>query len=143
MDDEPAVSEMEAGESWLLPRPAVLLQDLPVTYQWEVTRRHPYYLRFWNLAHCSYQQPSSDPGQSDLEKSAVLVLHALGVTGDPPPPGTSAASLSTGGLSPAWKGGAIAPLTFRGLVGLLGRTALRSHARPEMPRPDLRARRPR
>ena len=119
MDDEPSVAAMAPGESWLVPRPAVLLQDLPVACQWEVTRRHPNYLRFWELAHRSHQQPSGDLAQGELEKSAVLVLLAIGVSGDPPPPGASAASLGRGGLSPAWDRGAIAPLTFRGLVGLL------------------------
>jgi hypothetical protein len=48
-----------------------------------------------------------------------LVLHARGVSGDPPPPGASAARLGASSLGPAWEGGAIAPLTCRGLVGLL------------------------
>src|SRR5262249_42963004 len=38
--------------------------------------------------------------------------------GDPPPPGSSPESLGAG-LGQAWESGAVAPVTFRGLVGML------------------------
>jgi hypothetical protein len=111
--------ETSEGESWIILRSPVILMDLPVPYRWEVTRRHPYYLRFWNLAHQSVAEPSTDPEEGALQESAVGILRAIGVTGDPPHPGSSAASLSADALSQIWESGAISPLTFRGLVGML------------------------
>jgi hypothetical protein len=108
-----------AGESWFVPRPSSALMDLPVAYRWEVTRRHPYYLRFWPLAHRYHSDPSTDPQQRALEAAAALILHGIGVSSDPPAPGSSLESLGAGSLSQAWKSGAVAPVTFRGLVGML------------------------
>jgi hypothetical protein len=109
-----------ADEPWVILRPPELLMDLPVAYRWEVTRRHPYYLRFWQLAQSYHGGPSTDPGQRGLEESAALVLlGALGVSAPLPPPGASADSLGAGSLSNAWEGGAVAPVPYRGLLGML------------------------
>ncbi len=112
------VSEATEEPGIVLRSPAVLM-DLPVAYRWEVTRRHPYYLRFWELAHRHHTQPSADPLQRALEQAAVALLLGIGVSGDPPSPGSSAESLGAGSLSQAWESGAVAPITFRGLVGML------------------------
>jgi hypothetical protein len=93
--------------------------DLPVAYRWEVTRRHPYYLLCWELAHRHHTQPSTDPRQRAGEEAAVAILLGIGVSGDPPPPGSSPESLGAGILSQAWESGAVAPITFRGLLGML------------------------
>lgn len=75
-----------AEEPWFVPRPPAALMDLPVAYRWEVTRRHPYYLRFRELARRRYSQPSTDPSKLAPERGAVLVLLGIGVSGDPPAP---------------------------------------------------------
>jgi len=93
--------------------------ELPVAVRWEVTRRHPYYLRFWELGRRHYHSPSSDPEQQSLEESAVLILRAIGISGDPPPPNATGAALGTTSLSQGWESGAVAPVSFRGLVGVL------------------------
>ncbi len=119
MSDHVIPSEQMSEESWIIPRPHTLLMDLPVAYRWEVTRRHPYYLRFWQLAHRHYQQPSTDPQQQEEVTAAVLLLQLIGVSGDPPPPAASAESLGAGSLCQGWQSGAVAPVTFRGLAGML------------------------
>jgi hypothetical protein len=117
--DLEAPDDEGAGESWFVPRPSSALMDLPVAYQWEVTRRHPYYLRFWPLAHRYHSGPSTDPQQRALEAAAALILRGIGVSSDPPAPGSTLESLGAGSLSQAWESGAVAPITFRGLVGML------------------------
>jgi hypothetical protein len=114
-----ALSDQAVEESWIIPRPSALLMDLPFDLRWEVTRRHPYYLRFWHLAHQFHQKPAADPQQRALEQTAVLLLQVIGVSGDPPPPAASVESLGTRSLSRGWQSGAVAPVTFRGLAGML------------------------
>src|SRR5262245_54783249 len=113
-----AAGDETSKESWIVTRPRSILMDLPVAFRWEVTRRHPCYLRFWELAHRRHTDPGTDPQQLALEESAVAILLAIGVSGDPPPPGSSPESLGAG-LGQAWESGAVAPVTFRGLVGML------------------------
>jgi hypothetical protein len=108
-----------AAESWIVPRPPQILMELPFAYRWEVTRRHPYYLRFWEFAHRFHQQPSNDPTRRGLEETAALILRGIGVSGDPTSPATSAEGLGAGNLSQAWEGGAVAQTTFRALLGIL------------------------
>jgi hypothetical protein len=119
VSDGPGPVPEPVAESWLIPRDHRLLMELPVAMRWEVTRRHPYYLRFWQLGHQHHCQPATDPTHRKLEESAALILQAIGVTGDPPPPSASVEALGATGLSQAWKSGAVAPLSFRGLVGML------------------------
>jgi hypothetical protein len=117
--DREAPSGDAAEEAWFVPRPSSILMDLPVAFQWAVTARHPHYQTYWRLAHRRHCQPSSDMPQRAQEEAAVLILLGIGVHGDPPPPGASAESLGAGSLSQGWESGAVAPLTYRGLVGML------------------------
>jgi hypothetical protein len=119
VSDHEAPGNDAAEEPWLVLRPASVLLDLPLAYRWEVTRRHPYYLRFWQLAHGRHHHPSSDPQQRALEETAVAILLGIGVSGEPSAPGSSPESLGAGCLSQAWESGAVAPVTFRGLVSML------------------------
>jgi DNA-binding Lrp family transcriptional regulator len=117
--DDHLTREDSDGESWVVPRPFPILMELPVSFRWEVTRRNPYYLRFWALSHRHYEQPSQEDGQRAEEEAAVLILHAIGVNGDPPHPGASAEELGTQNLTKGWESGAVAPVTFRGLIDIL------------------------
>jgi len=119
MSEESAPAPIQADESWIIPRDHRLLMELPVSMRWEVTRRHPYYVRFWKLAHKHYADPGTDPTDQSLQASAALILQAIGVGGDPPPPSASAEALGATTMSKGWKSGAVAPVTLRGLVGLL------------------------
>jgi len=105
--------------SGIVPRPLPVLKELPVEYQWEFTRRHPYYLLFWEQAHLHLQNPNDDTVEGMLGKAAVFMLNSIGVTGDPPPPGAGVEEIEASDLSRAWREGAIAQITFRGLAGLM------------------------
>ena len=109
----------ETREPWIVPRPAEVLLELPVPYRWEFTRRHPYYLRFWEPAHRCHTAPSNDAVQRGLEDSASLIMTLIGVTADPPPPSLTADALEATPLKEAWIGGAVAPVTFRGYATTL------------------------
>ena len=104
--------------SQLVPRPLSVLQGLPVADQWEVTRRHPYYLLYWEYAQRYQRQQSRCDLEAELDLASVMILYLIGVTRDYPSPSTEAADL-TQGMLPAWLNGAIAPLTYRTMAASL------------------------
>ena len=112
-------SGADPSTSGIVPRPIQVLKELPIEYQWEFTRRHPYYLLFWEQAHRYLQDPNDDTAEGLLGKAAVFMLTLIGVTGDPPPPGAGLEEVEAADLSKAWRDGAIAPITFRGLTGVM------------------------
>jgi hypothetical protein len=116
----------------LLLRPVQSLHELPVRFRWEVTRRHPYYLVFWESARAAYAGAAKDPWAERLGLVATQVLVAIGVTGCPPPPTASEDELGFRQLAQAWQDGAVAPVTYRGLAALLA-------ALPRQSRMDLGA----
>jgi hypothetical protein len=103
----------------LLARPLQSLQELPLEFRWEVTRRHPYYLLFRESAQRNYDGNPADPLRASLGLIASEVLLAIGISGNPPPPTASVNELGIGQLADVWKDGAVAPLTYRALAGLL------------------------
>jgi hypothetical protein len=107
--------------SWFLIRPNAVMMSLPVEYRWEFTRRHPYYLQFWRAAWQHHEMPSSSPKEKLLEECAILVLAGIGVSQAmaPPDPRLGPEALGTHDLGAAWIGGAVAPVTNRGLAGML------------------------
>lgn len=115
---EPSSSPAELG---LLVRPTGWLHNLPVQYRWEFTRRHPYYLTFWRTAHWYHQGRAINADDEAFGKLAQTVLLSIGVTGDPPPPSATAEELEGDQLGQAWLSGAIAPVTFRALTGMMVR----------------------
>src|SRR5260370_30122979 len=119
MSESQGSHEETSEVSHLVLRAPEILMELPLALRWEFTRRHPYYLRFWELAHRYYAAPSSDPAQAEAELIAMMLLQAIGITADPPPPAADWNSLEGGQLSGAWDQGAIAPVTFRSLIGML------------------------
>lgn len=104
--------------SLLIPRALSVLQGLPVADQWEITRRHPYYLLYWEDAQRYQRQQSRSDLESELGFAATFILYLIGVTRDYPPPSTEAVEL-TKGMLPAWLNGAIAPLTYRAMAAAL------------------------
>src|SRR2546421_596124 len=91
----------EPSERWLR-RPVGFLQLLPIEYQWEFTRRHPYYLTFQPLAHRHYAGLLTSAQEKALGQFAVVALLTIGVSGDPPPPDASAEdALQISGLGQA------------------------------------------
>ena len=109
----------EVPEHGIISRPIDVLNSLPVDYQWECTRRHPYYLLFWEQAHKHWQNPAKEGAEKLLGEAAVLMLQLIGVGSDPPSPGTNFGALDVEPLSRAWQEGAISTVTFRGLVGAM------------------------
>jgi hypothetical protein len=111
--------EQSDGLSWIVTRSPDVLMDLPLAFRWDATRRHPYYLRCWEAAHRFHTRAASDPDERASEQAAVLLLEGIGVSGDPPAPGADWESLGGCGLSQGWLGGAVSPVTLRGLVAAL------------------------
>lgn len=104
----------------ILPRPAGQLHDFPVSVRWEVTRRHPYYLAFWQNA-LLYRQNilGDDPAQALLRHAALFMLGAIGVTGKPVNPEVSFEHLLEGDCDPAFMSGSVQPMSFRSVVAML------------------------
>jgi hypothetical protein len=103
----------------LIARSPEILMELPVEYRWEFTRRHPYYLAWWESAHKTYVNQERDSDQPDFGLFAVKALQTIGVTADPPDPGKGHDELDPADLAGVWKSGAVSPVTFRGLAQLL------------------------
>jgi len=112
-------SEYEVPANGIISRPKAVLDSLPVDYRWEFTRRHPYYLLFWEPAHKYYQNPNRTELERLLGQAAVTMLQAVGVTSDPIDPGSSPEELEFSAISKAWRKGALWPMTFRGLAGAM------------------------
>ena len=110
--------------TWAVPdiveRPRFQLRSLPIQYRWEVARRHPYYQSLWLLAQAHYRnEPVSREVDSMFYQMAVAILAAIGVSGDPPDPGTEFADLGEPDLQSGWLSGAVHPITLRGIANLL------------------------
>lgn len=109
----------EIPEHGIIAKPIPVLNSLPVDYRWEYTRRHPYYLLFWEQAHKHWENPAKEGDEKLAEEAAVLMLQIIGVTADPWPPGTNFEALTPDPLSQVWREGAISVVTFRGLTGAM------------------------
>ncbi|WP_020471426.1 hypothetical protein [Zavarzinella formosa] len=105
---------------WLMPKPIPELMRHTLTDRWELTRRHPYYLSFWHVAGQPDILPDGEAGDTPQRRAARLVLAAIGIGGEYPPPETPAASLTGDSiLGAVWDEGAIAPQSFRSLLNIL------------------------
>jgi len=120
-EKDPAADETEMSVSWLLFRPRQLLMSLPVEHRWEFTRRHPYYLTYWQLAKRRHEQPSSDPTERMLEDGAVIILQSIGVAESavPDDPHLGPEALGSHDFGGVWTSGAVAPAMLRTLAVIL------------------------
>lgn len=105
----------------LVIRPYSVLANLPPTYKWEFTRRHPYYLRCWKDARDFYQNPAADEIKRDWQKLCRDTLWSISC-----PAGSGDAYLSPdveareqGIETPFVNLSAVTPLTYRTLAMLL------------------------
>jgi hypothetical protein len=104
----------------LVRRPAGQLHDFPVAVRWEVTRRHPYYLTFWEeVGRYRRGRPDDPPERKLLGYAATLVLAAIGVSGEPVSPATPFPELIDAGGDPAFLGGSVQPMTLRGVAAMM------------------------
>lgn len=104
--------------SQIVRRPVEVLRGLSLPHQWEVTRRHPYYLLSWQYARRYMAQESANQEQRALDQVFAIVLHMIGAWREFPDPHTSARDFSVG-MQAGWLNGAIAPLSYGTLLGLL------------------------
>ncbi len=101
----------------LVRRPHGHLLDLPMAIRWEATRRHPYYLTFWEVARQHHCGGGVDhPVAPLLRQAALFMLGAIGVTGRPVDPATAAADLDMADPDPGFLSGAIQPMTLRNMA---------------------------
>jgi hypothetical protein len=113
-------ADLEPLKQPIVHRPLFQLRSLPIPIRWEVTRRHAYYQLAWKRFLDHHQgTPVTDPGTEFLRQLAILHLGAIGVSGPPPDPATEFESLDAADLKRAWLSGAVHPISFRGIVGLL------------------------
>ena len=116
-DDAHAPGDEHCGP---VARPQFQLRSLPIPTRWEVTRRHPYYLMFWETARRHIRGEFIENSvESLMGQAACAFLATIGVSGEPIDPGTSFEDLGKDELHNAWMSGAVHPITCRGLVGLL------------------------
>lgn len=106
--------------SGVVARSPFQLRSLPIRYRWEVSRRHPYYQHWWRTARAYYRnKPLRHPAEPLLRQTAVVLLGMIGVSGEPPDPGTEFSDLGAAKLNAAWLSGAIHPVSLRGIAGML------------------------
>ena len=98
-----------------------VVNQLPVEYRWEFTRRHPYYLLFWRPAREFREQPSTDEATRLLQQAASLILAAVNIASSvsPDDPRDEFAMLGADVIGSAWESGAVAPATFQTLAHML------------------------
>src|SRR5262245_42832024 len=112
--------KINAANDLLVHRPPFQLRSLTVPMRWEVSRRHPYYLLAWECARDHHRRvPCDDEVDSRLRELALVHLAAIGVSGEPPDPGSRFSEIESKQLQPAWLSGAVHPITLRGLTALL------------------------
>lgn len=86
---------------------------LPFEIFWEVTRRHTYYLACWKQAR--------DDSAATLEERtrARQLLLFINVSLEPVDPGIAVADIGKRELASGFQRGAVLPMTFRSILGLL------------------------
>jgi len=111
----------ETSISHLLFRSIEVVNQLPVEYRWEFTRRHPYYLAFWQAARAFREQPSADETTRFAQQAASLILGAINVASNvvPPDPHEEFAALDRNTIGGGWEGGAVAPAMFHTMAHML------------------------
>ena len=89
--------------------------SLAIEARWEFTRRHPYYLQFWQAAQRHHQQPSEHPLERRLGEIAVSILGVIGIAQSQTPfdPHLGPEALGLRDLGGAWISGAVAPAGTR------------------------------
>lgn len=115
------VDRANSARSWLLFRPSEITNSLPQQIRWEFTRRHPYYLQFWQAAQRHHHRPSEHPLERRLGEIAVSILGVIGIAQSQTPfdPHLGPEALGLRDLGGAWVGGAVAPAILRTLAQML------------------------
>jgi DNA-binding Lrp family transcriptional regulator len=109
------------GTFGIVRRPGNPFRALSVKHRWEVTRRHPYYLGWWN--HVRRSAPlDSTPDDEDVQLQwlALMYLGALGVGSTTVDPRLPFSELSSAGPdATAWLYGTAHPISMGGQLSVL------------------------
>lgn len=110
---------MTNTEARIVTRPINVVQTLPPEFRWEFTRRHPYYLMWWECA----SQPDRSERENSMRSAAQLTLMAVNITAKAfPSPNTPFGQLDPEIRDSVWEDGAVTPLVVRGLLAMLTAT---------------------
>lgn len=113
-------NDFEEYPYFFLPRPKGQVQSLPAEFRWEVTRRHPAYVSFWEPAGEFFASlGNATPQEGMVRPIAAAIVNAVGVSGAAPDPSLEFDELGDQGNSNSWRSGAISPLTLRGMIDRL------------------------
>ena len=114
-------AELPAGEEiGIISRPQGHLADVPLQFRWEATRRHPYYVAFWEST-LRYRQGEvgDDPEERMLRYVAHFMLAAIGAFGHPVNPATPYEDLDSQLQDGIFLSGAVQPMSLRAIAGIL------------------------
>jgi len=115
----PEESRGSRSDELLICRPVEKLHDFPMDIRWEATRRHPYYLLFWQDA-LKYRR-AANTDTENINSLMLLAAHtmvgAISVWGEPVDPSKGFSELEgSEDLDPAFLSGAVRPMTFRSMA---------------------------
>lgn len=111
------------GTLGIFRRPVNQLRALSIQHRWEVTRRHPYYLQYWQLARQFHDAETAT--NQDAEMMRILAVHILGAIGvslatvNPQLEFKDFAAEDNDPRATAWLYGTVHPISFRGQLSLL------------------------
>lgn len=102
-----------------LPRPVGQLLRLPLRYRWEVTRRHPYYLDWWQQLGSHIDSSDETLAEREQSNTAFAILGQIGVSSANYDPSSEFADIARDQPIPAWMTEGIQLQTFSNLAGIL------------------------
>ena len=106
-------------QQWIMPKPVAELMRFSLRDRWEVTRRHPYYLRFREYASEPDGETADKGFTTSRKRLARFILGLIGIRHAYPPPDSAPELLGEKALAGIWDEGAIAPQTHRSLLNML------------------------
>ena len=112
MTNNPALSPATKGPPFRRDPQAVM--SLPLPLFWEVTRRHAYYLAFWDLARAE-----GSAINDEIRDYARQLLLLINVTAEPVDPAASADEIGATQLATGFLRGGVIPLTYRAMLRLM------------------------
>lgn len=117
----PDVANHEQPPSPFFPlaRPCGQLQQLPLRYRWEVTRRHPYYFNWWRHFGSRSESSNQTPEERTLSNCAFALLRQIQVSSADYPPSTEFEVIVRAHPIPDWMTKGIELQTYSNLAEIL------------------------
>lgn len=120
-ETSPSPDAITTDKFQVFDRPWTALSGLPEALRWEITRRHGYYVAFWDVGTI-FDKASATRELTEqellVEKLSCLALNGIGYKGPSIHPSTSAQDIIEN-LFPLAMEDSIEPLTLRSLLRLL------------------------